>query len=494
MTKIIYIYILLLIFNCAYESMPQGGPEDVTGPIKLNESPLNKNSINAYDKVIIQFDERINPKSIINSISISPDIDISKKVKGNKIIIEPLAHWPKEPIEIILSRDISDFQLNNMDEGIQIIYNIEDDQNCSIKGKLINGLEKTHNIYLYKWPVDNFQNPIKKINSDVRDYFIFDYLKPGKYIIIASDGNLDIYNNRYGMTTYEYIDLNKINCSEDILIYMDDPLEKMKISRVETVNSKLLNIYYNNNLVEPYLLDVENYIVDSLYINIEKYNRLEKYDIEPYLYLRKNKIDTIPPFISFIDELDSTTIINFSEPINKDSLFILGLAADDLDDENWFNLTYENLNSMSIQISKINLKRLKFIGAFIQDFSQNKMLDSIQVHTFSDESILKENSDAFGMLKGKILNSSEENTIVEARNILLNLSYTEVVKDSSFIFKDLIPGSYVFRIYEQKNEIYPRIYFSGTLEPYKSAAKFSIYKDTVEVRKFWDVEGLNIEF
>ena len=45
-----------------------------------------------------------------------------------------------------------------------------------------------------------------------------------------------------------------------------------------------------------------------------------------------------------------------------------------------------------------------------------------------------------------------------------------------------------------KNQINPSVYFSGMLNPYESAAKFSIYKDTVEVRKFWDTEGINIEF
>ena len=39
-----------------------------------------------------------------------------------------------------------------------------------------------------------------------------------------------------------------------------------------------------------------------------------------------------------------------------------------------------------------------------------------------------------------------------------------------------------------------RIYYSGVLDPYSRAAKFSIYKDTIEVRQFWDVKGINIEF
>ena len=45
-----------------------------------------------------------------------------------------------------------------------------------------------------------------------------------------------------------------------------------------------------------------------------------------------------------------------------------------------------------------------------------------------------------------------------------------------------------------ENNIDPLIYFSGTLNPYKEAARFSIYRDTIEVRKFWDIEGVDIDF
>ena len=60
--------------------------------------------------------------------------------------------------------------------------------------------------------------------------------------------------------------------------------------------------------------------------------------------------------------------------------------------------------------------------------------------------------------------------------------------------KNLKPGKYIFRAYERKNNIDSLIYYSGLLNPYERAAEFSIYRDTVEVRKFWDIEGVNIEF
>ena len=69
MIKIIYIYILILFFNCASQGMPQGGPVDIDGPVFLGVYPNNKKDIKGYDTNVLEFDERINPNSILNSIS-----------------------------------------------------------------------------------------------------------------------------------------------------------------------------------------------------------------------------------------------------------------------------------------------------------------------------------------------------------------------------------------------------------------------------------------
>ena len=85
MIKIIYIYILILFFNCASQGMPQGGPVDIDGPVFLGVYPNNKKDIKGYDTIVLEFDERINPNSILNSISINPIMDVSIKTKNNNI-------------------------------------------------------------------------------------------------------------------------------------------------------------------------------------------------------------------------------------------------------------------------------------------------------------------------------------------------------------------------------------------------------------------------
>ena len=511
MIKIIYIYILLLVLNCASQGLPEGGPKDIHGPILLKSVPLNKDEIYSYTKIVLEFDERIKPSSIINSIVISPKVEVSVKAKGRKIIIEPLTEWPKNtPVFLSINRNVSDFQLNNIKEEIQLVFNSNDSEYCSISGKLFNASNKIHNIYVYKLPDDDFSSPIKKVNSDIDNNFIINYLKPGKYTVIASEGDLNIYNYRYGISPHEDITLHSDNCNQNINIYIDNPLEKKSITRVETINSKLLNISYSNGVMEPYLLNTNISRQDTLYINIEASNRLEKYQLEAYQYIGKDVLDTIPPFITSIDDSDEKITINFSEPIDNRLLSIEGTnlllgkpeklindeiySTAELIENEWIDIPYENITPMSIQLQK-KTNQIQLFGSNVRDLSGNKMLDSVKVYDLNvalEKPI--QDKGAVSSLKGKISNSISRDIVVEAKNISLDLIYADIFKDSLFVFENLSPGKYIFRAYEQKNDINPLIYFSGTLQPYKSAAQFTIHKDTVEVRMLWDVEGVNIEF
>jgi len=485
MIKITNIYLILLIFGCAYQGAPKGGPKDVRGPKLSNIIPINESELIDDNKIIISFDENISPNTIINSISTNPAIDIITKVKKNKIIISPLDTWPKdELIKINLNRSISDFHSNHINQNIQLLYNLNNREYCSINGNLKNYRENIiYNIFVYSWPLDIANGPLDIINTDNDYSFTINYLEQGKYILIASEGNLDIYNNYYGVNTIDYIELDENDCAENISIYIDEPLEKLKLTRVETVNSNFLNIFYDNNIMEPYLIDSD--IGDSIYVNLKRKNRLHEYSIEPYLYIVKEKLDTIPPSIISVKNSDSIIVINFSEPINYKKLLMECNRGDD-----WVQVDYNKISPVSIEFTNNEFTKIRLLSEFAEDLNGNTMLDSINMYDISDIPEFEGNS----FLSGKITGNFAKDIIVEAKNISLNLFYRYEIEDSVFIFDNLQSGQYIFRAYEKKNNIDPLIYHSGLLNPYERAAEFSIYRDTVEVRKFWDVEGINIEF
>ena len=81
--------LLLLLLGCAAIAPPPGGPKDTISPYLLNNFPQTNFNINNKQKIIFEFNELIDPKSVPYSVHIEPQIKYKVKVRGQKIIIEP---------------------------------------------------------------------------------------------------------------------------------------------------------------------------------------------------------------------------------------------------------------------------------------------------------------------------------------------------------------------------------------------------------------------
>ena len=90
--------ILFIFFSCASQMKPSGGPIDDKGPILIKVSPNNESIImgeeNSNTKIILEFNETINPISVVNAIKILNFEEFNYKVQGKKIIIHPINKWP----------------------------------------------------------------------------------------------------------------------------------------------------------------------------------------------------------------------------------------------------------------------------------------------------------------------------------------------------------------------------------------------------------------
>ena len=81
--------------------------------------------------------------------------------------------------------------------------------------------------------------------------------------------------------------------------------------------------------------------------------------------------------------------------------------------------------------------------------------------------------------------------VVEAESITSAESTFVISNDGNFEFKNLEPGKYILKAFENKNNLNSEIYFSGVWNPYNTAANFAIYTDTLDVRSRWDIEDVN---
>ena len=95
-----------------------------------------------------------------------------------------------------------------------------------------------------------------------------------------------------------------------------------------------------------------------------------------------------------------------------------------------------------------------------------------------------------GNIFGELVYTGKRDLIVELKN--LTESYKTVSINNKFIFNNIKPGIYSLWAYENINKKNDN-YFNGKLEPLHSSALLGIYKDEIEVRSKWDIEGIIIK-
>ena len=56
---------VLLVFSCAYQGSPSGGPKDIINPQLTNIFPPNESQLDSDSEIVIVFDENIKLNSFI---------------------------------------------------------------------------------------------------------------------------------------------------------------------------------------------------------------------------------------------------------------------------------------------------------------------------------------------------------------------------------------------------------------------------------------------
>ena len=115
-------FTIFLFYSCAIQGTASGGPADKVGPKLISVFPKNETlTIPSNQKIILDFNELLDPVSIQNSIICKEDCKI--KLRGRRITITPKHSWPNnEIINIKFSRKIQDYQKNIMAKPINLAY------------------------------------------------------------------------------------------------------------------------------------------------------------------------------------------------------------------------------------------------------------------------------------------------------------------------------------------------------------------------------------
>jgi len=493
--------ILLLIYNCASQGYPIGGPVDDNPPKLISSNPKNHTiELDKTKNIILSFDEMINPESIYNSITIEPNITFKIINVGNKIKIIPTNSWPEGMFKIIISRTLSDYNNNYLDKPIELLYSTSSYiPSDSIAGQLYNiNSETSYSITLF----DKKLNLKYSSESDNNGRFIINGIDNiNDYLVLALEGKIsdnildDIRNKRYGIS-------NSFGTNHSI--YISEPLWNLTITNAYFINDSFGIITLSNNEKMYFLIDnieLEKFanISDSFIyinsnnndykINLNLKNLIEEYTIKYDLTKESINKDTISPSINFSNFIGSKFILDFSEPIliNKE---IFPFYLDD--NSNVLGYSYISPKKIEIDIEKIQGDKFSLNCLSITDLSENNLCDSII--TIPINQSYKNSEYSTGNLEILINsnNTHTENFILELEDITTGRRNKYKVINKKILINDLMVGDYKLWMYKDYN-IIDNNYFSGTLEPLVLSAPFTVFDKIITIRSNW-TNSIGIDF
>lgn len=496
----------VFIYNCAAEAPASGGPEDVLGPSLLYVSPPSGTTdLGSDQRITLRFSERIDPLSVPASVRIEPFLDYKIRTRGGAVTITPQDDWPKDVlIRIRISRSVRDYRKNMQDTSRELVYSRGIDiPQGKITGQLVNyNPEKTTELGIYTYPLSDSSKFLSKTEADLNGKFVFDYLTEGRYSVMAVEGILDNFaqkyrKNRYGFMPYEVIELKAGDRFENLQIRMDEPLQRLTIKSVEFLHDRFFQLTFDDGSVKPYIFKPDHEISsgDSFFLELDLENRLETYRTEPYWLIMPELTDTIPPAVEDHSFLGYDYFINFSEPVSlldqvsiKDPFFVRGYQ-----DTLALVLLAYWADEFSLKVSDIppGMNEIRLEGNSFVDLHGNTLKDSITVIRINWSEYPK--SKRSGDIRGRVVNNPGGSVTVSARNVIDDTEIHAVAIGDNFELSKLPPGNYLVTGFEMLGTD-PDVYFSGLWEPYHRSARVTAYPDTVEVRAHWIVEGIDLDF
>jgi len=498
----------VILYSCAVQSPPSGGPADKENPYIKEISPKNGTiEIRKDQSIEILFNEMIDPKSVKSSIKIIPETELKISTYRKKIVIKPKEFWPKNIFRISVLRSVADFHGNTLDNTKNLFFNTSSEIPLGkISGKIFNyNDEKTTEIGLFK--IDENLTLIAITENNYLNEFRFNNIPNGEYIVIGIAGEI---NNIYeDIRLYNYgISSNKIivkdNHISDLRLNYSIPNYRKKIKSTKFKNKRygvvqlddgseiilIDNQAFNQDfgLDENIIFFKNNELEDSVKINIQLKNNLEVYNLEHKIKLDSSIVDSIAPFITDFERINTELKIKFSEPV--DIINNLKIFSSLSSDSNLVDLKYLINGPMSISLFNLSnsLNSITINNELIKDYSNNYLADSLLYIEPNDEIVVKRPK---GNILGKVIYEGKNRIIVEAISKSGEKYRTEVNRYNEFSFSNLNVDEYIVWAYEDLNPIND-YYYNGTINPISYSAKFNYFNELITIRANWDIEDIRI--
>lgn len=491
---ILFILLIDLSFqHCANPGRPTGGPKDTIPPTLTYASPVNGTTNFKGEIIELEFSEFINADKLKQKLIITPKTDLKYKsvVKRNKLVLKlenPLKD--STTYNFNFADGLTDITEKNPAVNLSLAFSTGDYiDSMSVKGSVEELLSKepgkgyTVGLYPYSDTLNFFtQNPIYFTTANDSGIYKMNYLKTGRYKILAFDDD----NNNLLLDP----DTESHGFLEEI-IHLDSPLTLQplrcilqNVKPIKLINArpagryveakfnKMVNQYKiepsylshniigeNKDIIRIYKPENINYS-DSLISYIQASDSLDNtiQDTVKFVFLQSNRkpagfsFSTNPSSITLTDNPDFN--ISFNKPINNIDSSKFKIKADSI-----FTFTPDldftwNYNKTELSIN------LKLTADSLRDqLSRSIPKDTLQSDSTSTLKSNKPSQRKLEFTIDKAAFITVENDTSQVKNIPLQeskdtpkgvLNISVVTDKTSFILQLLSSNDKV--AYQTKNE------------------------------------------
>jgi uncharacterized protein (DUF2141 family) len=502
-----YYFIILSVFlvtSCAQVGTISGGKKDIIAP-QIKKSSLKDKTVNFKDtSVSIEFNEFIVLNKPTENIFLMPnDAALVSSIKKKTLTIS----WKRELKEntsysIYLNKAVKDVTEGN-DSLMKLTFstgNILDSLQIFVSCFDAFSKQKLSNIVVGLYDSLNAEKPRYFAKSNQLGLSAFSTLKAGDYFVKSfSDDNNDLIIQKTEKQGWEFTEINILERKNDTLkSVLSIPKNSDKIKNARILPPGLIGIHMpEEKQAAKLFLDsmeinlsaifpVSRTNKDSVLISIGTTNSnplklIIQTDTLSFRYSEKDRTSKIKP--RYIENLSAAEkLIEFEvndkiKNIDKEKIKILNSKD-----------SSRILFDSEILFNKLRLK--------IRNTSSNEFLIELMEGAITGESTMQ-NSSLKQTIKvktekelGKLLVHLSENInsgiieLVQKEKVITALQTNESTSD--YIFDNLLPGEYSFRIIldDNKNEKWDPI----DVKQQKQAEGVLYFNTPVKARANWDVE------
>ncbi len=534
----------IILFQCANQLPPPGGPVDKVPPEVLEVYPSNGTINFNDDHFEIFFSEYIEKLSIMDALFISPEIkNIGYDWSGTSVEIT-FDDTLKEntTYSVSIGSGIQDLNnKNNLAKAINFAFSTGAKLDVGqIVGRVYDKDPNGVMVFAYM-KTDTFANPIvekPKNISQVGENGEFRYLglANGTYRVFAvkEENKNRIYNvgeDMYGAPFQEitltdtdslfeglnfrltkedtlapYITSVTMTDRNHILIEYSENIDSSKVTKdnffiVDSINQKVTytrHLFQANQIKYEYFITVEDSLSEDGKHFLVAENIFDKYGNEmvydAYDFVVSTAPDTIAPSFKKIetgfeqnklDYKDPTFILNYNDGITSDG-FNEAVAIKYKEKKYSFDIS--RIDDASYQIKILN--KLKPNRKLELSIDNSKLVDAAgnildTIYTVEIETI---SGREFSGVSGSIEISDEnENIVVVLVGIDKggNTYFTSVKTDQTFKFERVLPGNYLIWCFIDSDK--DGKFNFGSVEPFDFSEKFYSYPDTLTLKARWPV-------